>query len=138
MALFKKGQSGNPAGRAKGVPDRRSKIRDLINPHTETLIQTILTEALAGDMQAARILMDRACPTLKAVTEPTPIQIDLSGSPTEQSQAVLQGVSDGIISIDEAVQLLAGIASSMKILEVSLLESRLEALEYELSQRGGR
>ncbi len=135
MARWKKGQSGNPAGRSKGTPDRRTKLRDLIDPHAEILIQTIVTAALAGDMQAARILMDRACPSLKAVSEPAPLQIDLSGSPTEQSQAILKAVSEGILPIDEAVQLLAGVASGMKILEISLLEQRLEALEQEI---GGR
>ena len=52
----------------------------------------------------------------------------------EAKKAVLQAVSDGKIAIDEATQLLASIASSMKILEINELEARLEALEAVANQ----
>lgn len=134
---FVKGKSGNPAGRAKGVPDRRTKLRGLLEPHAPALIERVLSAALAGDMIAMRLCLDRCCPALKPITQAEPINIDLSGSPVDQSRAVLQAVADGKIAIEEATQLLAGIASSMKILEVSELETRLEALEA-VAIQGGR
>ncbi len=126
---FKKGISGNKAGRPLGIPDKRTKFRSLLDNHAENLLQTVVQAALAGDMTAARLCLDRCIPVLKPQTEAQPINIDLTGSGVEQSRKILQAVSDGIIAIDEAVQLLAGIASSMKILEVTELEDRLKRLE---------
>lgn len=132
---FVKGTSGNKAGRPKGIIDSRMKLRELIQPHAPVLIQRILTAALAGDMTAAQILMNRCCPSLKAITEAAPVAVDLTGSPIEQSKAILAAVSDGLISIDEATQLLAGIANHMKIIEATDLEARLSAIE---AQQGDR
>lgn len=126
---FTKGISGNKAGRPPGRPDRRTKLRELLTPHAEHLIQTVVNAALAGDMTAARLCLDRCCPTLKPQTEPSPINIDMTGSPVEQSRAILAGVADGVIAIDEATQLLQGIAASMKILELTELDARIAALE---------
>ena len=39
MARFKKGQSGNRAGRPKGIKDRRVKYRELLEPHAQALVK---------------------------------------------------------------------------------------------------
>lgn len=134
---FQKGQSGNRAGRPVGIPDKRTQFRDHLSKKAPEIIQAVITAALAGDMGAARICLDRICPSLKAVSLAEPINIDFSGSPSQQSQNVLDAVSEGRISVDEAVQLLAGIASHMKVLEITLLSARLDALEQNISE-GGR
>lgn len=135
---FKKGVSGNPSGRPAGRPDRRTKLRALIEPSAPELIQAAITAAMGGDGQMMKLILDRILPPLKPDSEAVPVQVDLSGSPIEQSQEILKGVSDGLISIENAVNLLMGISVSMKIREISELEQRLEALETELSQRGIR
>lgn len=126
---FKKGCSGNPAGRKPGQPDRRTKLRELLEPQAPALIQKAIAAALAGDMVAMRLCLERCCPALKQQSEAAAIDIDLTGNPVEQSKAILQGVSEGKIAIDDAAQLLGGIASSMKILELTDLEERLRLLE---------
>ena len=135
---FVKGKSGNPAGRAKGVPDRRTKLRALLEPHVPELFARVLEAALAGDMVAMRLCLERVCPTLKPITQAEAIKVDLTGTPVEQSREVLMAISNGALTIEEATQLLAGIASSMKILEISELEKRLEALEEAATQGSQR
>ncbi len=134
---FKKGISGNKAGRPKGIVDSRMKLRELIQPHAPQLIQSILTAALSGDMTAAQILMNRVCPSLKATTEAEAVAVNLDCSPVEQSKNVLKAVSGGLIAIDDATQLLSGIANHVKIIEATELEARLTALEAQQPQ-GGR
>jgi hypothetical protein len=36
---FDKGQSGNPNGRPKGIPDKRVELRELLKPHAKVLIE---------------------------------------------------------------------------------------------------
>jgi len=71
---FKKGESGNPAGRPKGTKDRRTELRGLLEPHAEELVAKAVELALAGDVTALRICMDRLIPIAKP-TEPEKPQV---------------------------------------------------------------
>lgn len=53
MEVGQKGFTGNPAGRPKGIKDRRSSLRALIGPHLIAIANTQLSKALAGDSAAA-------------------------------------------------------------------------------------
>lgn len=132
---FQKGQSGNPAGRAKGIEDRRTKFRALLEPSAPALIQGAINAALAGDMTAMRLCLERICPALKPDRDAFPLEVDLSGSPVDQGKAALVAATEGRISIDDATQLLQGIAAQMRIVEISELEARLEALELASERR---
>jgi Family of unknown function (DUF5681) len=62
---FKPGQSGNPKGREKGIPDRRGKLRKLLEPHAEKLIDKAVEMALNGDPHALRLCLERLIPRAK-------------------------------------------------------------------------
>ena len=59
---FIKGVSGNPAGRPKGSTDRFSKYRRMVEKRMPDVIATVLEMALDGDLQAARLLLNRVWP----------------------------------------------------------------------------
>ena len=62
---FRKGQSGNPAGRPRGAKGKRLQLP----PDLTTEAIAALAEAVAaGDVQAIRLVLDRTIPALKAVT----------------------------------------------------------------------
>lgn len=69
--LFEKGKSGNPNGRPVGRKSKSVIIRDqLINALEKDaveVVKAIVKKALEGDMQAAKIIMDRLIPQQKAV-----------------------------------------------------------------------
>jgi len=46
---FEKGKSGNPAGRPRGGPDRRTLVRELMIPEASQLISKAVELALSGD-----------------------------------------------------------------------------------------
>jgi len=134
---FVKGISGNPSGRKKGDPSRVAKLRALLEPEAPELIQAAITAAKNGDAVMMRLCLERVCPPLKADSEPVQLDIDLSGSPVDQSKEILQAAADGRISIDDATSLLSGIAASVKIMEAVELEARLSKIEQNISE-GGR
>jgi hypothetical protein len=57
---FKKGTSGNPKGR-KPASLTAAKLRDLITADDVLgILQSVITQAKAGDIQAAKLILDRA------------------------------------------------------------------------------
>lgn len=125
---FKKGQSGNPAGKPKGARDKRTALRDLLQPHAAELVEKVVALAKAGDTTALRMCIDRLMPAIKAKDAPISIN-GLSGTLTEQGQAVLAAMAAGDITPDEASTVMQAIAAQVRIVEADELEKRIAALE---------
>ena len=69
MAKYLPGQSGNPSGRPKGTGSV-AKLREAIQEEMPEIIDTVVSAAKAGDISAAKILIDKVIPTLKPVNSP--------------------------------------------------------------------
>ncbi|KVU85019.1 hypothetical protein WL38_25870 [Burkholderia ubonensis] len=128
MTQFKKGQSGNPAGKPKGARDKRTALRELLQPHAADLVAKAVELAKAGDTTALRICIDRCIPAIKAKDAPVDLP-DLTGSLTEQGQAVMRAMAAGRITPDEANAVMQVISAQARIIEVDELEKRLAVLE---------
>lgn len=66
------GQSGNPAGRPKNKPTA-VVIRNHITRHLPEILEVLIQEARAGDVAAAKVLLDHACPPSNPTSSPLPI-----------------------------------------------------------------
>lgn len=129
---FKKGTSGNPAGRKPGTT-AGAKIRAAIEQHSEAILTTVIRAATNGDMQAARMLLDRITPPLKAVQQP--IAVKLSGNTlTERARSILDAVTRGDMTADDAKDLIGALAAIAKISEVDDLMKRVQALEARFNE----
>lgn len=73
MARFKKGTSGNLAGRPKGSKSAPNLLRDgLVNlDELKKVIAVIVGKAKEGDLQAAALLLDRCVPKLRQASDVT-------------------------------------------------------------------
>ena len=60
--MFKKGQSGNLAGKPKGAKDKRTEFRELLRSHAPELIKKVIEQALNGDLTAMKLRLDRIIP----------------------------------------------------------------------------
>jgi hypothetical protein len=123
---FKKGSSGNPAGRPAGTAPR-AKFRKLVEPRMEELINRLMTAALAGDMQATVILMARMVPPLKPTADT--VAVKAGSTPAEQGAAVLAAMLAGNIPADTAAALMAALLAQSKLTEQAEVTARLEKLE---------
>jgi uncharacterized protein YjbK len=54
---------------------------------------------------------------------------DAKATATEQAEAVLQGIADGLVSADVGKQIIEAIGSLSSIRQIDELEERLSALE---------
>jgi hypothetical protein len=77
---FKPGVSGNPKGRAPGSTPA-VKLRKAISKDIPNIITKLVDQALAGDVQAAKVLLDRVVPVLKP--QSLPVAIPLSDTLSE-------------------------------------------------------
>lgn len=135
---FKKGTSGNPAGKPKGAKDRRTELRELLKPHAGKLMKKAVDLALAGDTTALRICIDRLIPPVREnrLSIALPEVKDVAGCAAAQA-AVLHAVSIGELLPGEAEALSSLIEHQRRGLESSDHEARMRAIEEKLKLRPG-
>ena len=124
---WKAGESGNPAGRRPGSGEV-ARLRAAIAEHAPSLIQTLIDRALAGDVGAARLMLERVIPPLKASEEATSLALP-DGTLTEQGRAVMAAVGAGELAPGQGAALLAALGTLAKLTEADELTARIEALE---------
>ena len=124
---WKPGQSGNPAGKPSGSGELQ-KLRAAIGEHVPEIINQLVAAARGGDIQAARLILERVLPPVKAIEQPQAINLP-DGTLTEQGRAVLAAVAAGELAPGQGAQLLAAIGALGKIAELEELAARITALE---------
>ncbi|MBX9903968.1 MAG: hypothetical protein K2Y31_06380 [Burkholderiales bacterium] len=125
---YKKGHSGNPAGRPVGIRDKRTVLRAFLEPHAGDLIGKAIERALEGDTTALRICIDRLLPPVKAKDSPVELPSH-DQSLADQGRAVLAALCRGEITPSEATAVMQAVAAQARIIEIDALDRRVSALE---------
>src|SRR5699024_2348799 len=128
---FKPGKSGNPNGRPAGAKDKRTAARAYLEPNKQALLDKAVELALAGDVQALKLCVDRVLAPMRAVDSPVSIPLAKKGTLSEQAQAIIQAAAKGHITPREAQALLSALGGVARIQEIDELTRRIEALENE-------
>jgi hypothetical protein len=123
---FKKGVSGNPSGRQK---TEHVILRQKLAAHGEEVAMVVIQAALQGDIQAAKIVLERLCPPLKSSSAPVIITLPENPSIADTARAIIEQAADGQIAPDVAGQLVQAVAAFARVMEIDELERRLQALE---------
>lgn len=134
--LFKRGQSGNPAGKPKGALNKATRAaQELLDGEAEALTRKAVELALEGNVQALKLCIERLVPPRKErtidVKLPTLSSIDALPKLTA---ALLSAVSSGELTVGEASGLSTLVANHGKALELAELEKRICALEENREQ----
>lgn len=125
---WKAGESGNPKGRTPGTGEV-ARLRASIAAHLPEIIAQLVTRAREGDAQAARLLLERVLPALKPMEQPVALTLPTGEGITAQGKAIVLAVADGTLAPGQGAQLLTGLGSLARIVEIDELERRLTALE---------
>jgi hypothetical protein len=121
----------NLGGRTKGSRHKATMaVESLLEGQVEQLTQKAVDAALAGDMTAMRLCLERLCPARKS----HPIQIDLPKVETVNDVAKAHGViitamAVGDVTPDEASTIASVLESKRKAIETVEMEARLVELE---------
>lgn len=129
MSRFQPGASGNPKGRPRGI-QTQAKLRAAISRDIPEIIQAMLGAAKSGDVQAARLLLDRTLPTLKATDAPAPLSLP-TGTPdlAAAATATLGALTGGALTPDQAGAVAGVLSALARVRETTELEARVAALE---------
>lgn len=132
---FIKGQSGNPQGRPKGS-GLSAQLRAAIEQDAPSIIKAMIEQAKAGDMPAAKALLDRVLPALKPESQAIHLpELVAAGTMAEKARAAIDAAGAGAVSPSAASDLVSAIAGLAKIIETTELQKRLEALELLLTPK---
>lgn len=123
---FQPGQSGNPNGRPKDKTPA-TLLRKSIVDEMPDIIKKLVELAKEGDVQAAKVLLDRICPPLKP--QAMSINLPANGSLCEQADEIIKATLTGHIPPDIGSQLIAALANQGKLIETTELIARIEILE---------
>ncbi|WP_350283599.1 DUF5681 domain-containing protein [Nitrosomonas sp.] len=81
-------KSPNPKGRPKGIEDRRTRIRQQLEADAPAVAQTIVKLALAGDVQACGLVLNRVVSPLKNQAERVSFDFDANKPIVEQCEGI--------------------------------------------------
>jgi hypothetical protein len=114
---------GRPPGRSQATLLRERLATDL-----DEILDNLLVQARAGDLQAVRLVLDRVLPALRPVEQASELELP-SGGLAAQAEAVVQAAAAGDLAPGQAAQLVTALAGVGKIIETTELMARIEALE---------
>ena len=127
---FKAGISGNPKGRPKDRTPATLIRKSIANDMPEIILK-LVEQAKDGDTAAAKILLDRCCPVLKA--QAMAINLPVNGSLAEQGGEIIRATMTGEIPADIGSQLITALSNQSKLIELQELTQRLDRIEKQLT-----
>ena len=135
---FQKGVSGCVSGRPRGIADKRTELRKLLEPHATALVEKVIELALGGDVNAMRLCMERLIPRIKNETIKFSMpELDLTKSQSLLviGSVILEAVANGDISPEHACHISALIEGQRKAIETGELEARVSEIEHAFNLR---
>lgn len=128
VGRWKPGVSGNPKGKTPGSGELQ-RLRASIADDVPEILAGLVTAAKGGDIQAARLILERVLPPIKAIEQAVALQLPEGGTLTAKAAAVLSAAAAGDLAPGQAAQLIAALGTIGKISEFDELAARITQLE---------
>jgi Family of unknown function (DUF5681) len=133
---FQPGQSGNPAGTAKGTRARATILAEkLMLADEQEIVASVIQAAKGGDMTAARLVLERIAPVRKG--RPITLALPLTNSAAAIAEAmavVVAQMAVGEVTPEEATTVVGILDAKRKAIELVEIEARIQALEAKTNQ----
>jgi hypothetical protein len=107
-------------------------MRDSIAEYIPGILNKLVEAAKNGDIQAARLLLDRVIPPLKGIESPVELTMP-TGTPADQSRAVLVAVGDGVITVPQGVQMMAALEAFARLAKIDKTEKAQDVIDAKYS-----
>jgi len=135
---FAPGWSGNPAGPPKGTSHRATRAAQaLLNGEAEVLTRKAVDLALAGDVTALRLCIERLVPPCREARVHLPVPALESAADLPRILAFLLALAaGGAVTPGEAEKLARLTGEYAKAVELAEIEERLRRLEEAAANRG--
>jgi Family of unknown function (DUF5681) len=128
---FVKGQSGNPAGRRPGSRNKVTQlVEEILEGGAEQATRELLNHACLGKATAMRICFDQLLPRRRG--RPVPIslpQVETLADVAKWKVAILNGIADGEITPEEAVELMKVVGNIGRGPQAAEIDARVARLE---------
>ena len=98
-----KGQSGNPKGRPRKSQKTMAQLRSQISEHLPDVIEVLAGAAKEGDVQAARILVERCVPSMRALDQNINVNESVKGLSDEDLASLMKDFESGIESDEDGI-----------------------------------
>lgn len=130
---FQPGQSGNPQGRPRGALNKTTlALRAIMAEQAEAVVETLINQALAGDVAACRAILERLVPVCREspIDEGAVALPPLTGENLPKAAgAVVEAVAGGALTPSQGQALVSMLDGFRKSVELAELEKRIAALE---------
>ncbi|MCP1905068.1 hypothetical protein ACVIHI_002576 [Bradyrhizobium sp. USDA 4524] len=119
------------AGRPKGARNKTTVMAEaLLSQDIESVVGKVVSKAKRGDMQAARLILDRIMPPRRGRTVRFPLpKLETPADVVSALATVTKAMAAGQLSPAEAVEVAGVIEMQRRAIETQQLETRLHALE---------
>jgi len=133
---FLPGQSGNPAGRPRGSRNKKTLMLEaLLDDESEALMRRVIGLAKMGDDVAMRLVFARMLPPRRE--RPVPLELPRIESEADARRAsadVIEALSAGEVSPQEAEHVLRAIGAAAIVMQSSELGERMKWLQERVAQ----
>ncbi len=128
---FRKGESGNPAGRRRGSRNHKTQLAELLlEGEAEALARKAVEMALGGDAAALRLCLDRLIAPRRERAVPFALPpIEGAADIAAAMAAVTRGLAEGVLSPGEAFALSQTIDTFLRAIDSRDFDRRLRHLE---------
>lgn len=126
---FKPGVSGNPAGKPPGTLNRKTLVAQALDARAESVATAVVDKALEGDMQAARLVLERVHPPKRPAGNRVNFKFDPDTSMAQQARQVLAAMACGDIEVEIGQIFLNSLSTAAGIFEHDELSKRITELE---------
>jgi hypothetical protein len=134
---WKKGQSGNPAGRPKGARHKSTMAAlALLEGEAQALTRKAIEEAMGGNMVALKLCLERLVPPAKE--RPVDIafpEISDASDLAKLTAALLTAVGNGNLDPGQAASLAKVVETHRNTLELTEIQSRLQKIEESINEK---
>lgn len=122
-------RSPNPAGRPRGIVDKRMRISQRMLADADGIVDAMVAQALDGDTGAASLILSRVLPALRNQAEKVQFPFDAAAPVARQIEQVLEAMAAGMVAPDVGRLIVDSIGTLSNARAVEELEARIITLE---------